>query len=161
PFGTSLLLTVYRLVSVAAGAGTVIVTGLCGIRAFGRRAGLFAATIVALMPPFVYYAKTANVDVPYLFWYSLSLLFYLRLLEPLRVFDAAWFAAAATCAICTKDQAYALYLLAPIVIVYEAWRANRAAGATWPFWRALVDRCVIAAGVTVAVLFAALYNFPY
>ena len=32
----------------------------------------------ALVTPFVYYAKTANLDVPYLFWFALSLVFYLR-----------------------------------------------------------------------------------
>jgi hypothetical protein len=114
PAGAAVLLVVYRLVSVAAAAGTVILTCLCGEQAFGRRAGLFAAAVVALMAPFLYYAKTANVDVPYLFWYALSLFFYLRLLAGQRWLDYVGFAAAATAAICTKDQAYALQSSVPV-----------------------------------------------
>jgi hypothetical protein len=161
PFGWSLLLIVYRLISIAAGAGTVIATCLCGARVFGKRAGLGAAAIVALMPPFVHYAKTANVDVPYLFWYALSLVFYVRMLETSRVADYARFAASATLAICTKDQAYALYLAVPFVVVYERWRANRLAGRSHPFWRAVVDRRLIVAAVTAAGIFTTVYNFPF
>jgi 4-amino-4-deoxy-L-arabinose transferase-like glycosyltransferase len=57
-------------VSVAAGVGTVAATCAAGARAFGRRQGLWAAGIMALTTPFLYYAKTANPDVPYLFWFA-------------------------------------------------------------------------------------------
>ena len=107
-------------------AGMVAAACVCGTRAFGRRAGLIAAAIVALAAPFVYYAKTANVDVPYLFWWALSMVFYLRLLETGRTRDYVAFAAAATLSVCTKDQAYGLYLLAPFVIVERIWRENGA-----------------------------------
>ena len=39
------------------------------------------------------------------------------------------FAAAATLSVCTKDQAYGLYLLPPFVIVEQIWRVKRRAGA--------------------------------
>jgi hypothetical protein len=164
----TLLVVIFRLVSVAAAAGTLIATCLCGTQAFGRRAGLFAATILGLTTPFLYYAKTANVDVPYLFWFALSLVFYLRLLgarpsnaERAPVKDYVLFAAAATLAVCTKDQAYALYLIVPAVIVHQMWRANRQAGLRRPLLRAVLDRRLAAAAITAVVLFAACHNLLF
>jgi hypothetical protein len=114
-----------RLVSVAAAAGTLIATAIVAARVFGRRSALFAAAIFALAVPFPYYAKTANLDVPYVFWFAVSLVFYFRLLEAMRVGDAVVFAAMATLAICTKDQAYALYPLMAVAIAIRAWRTRR------------------------------------
>jgi hypothetical protein len=159
--GAEVLLGIYRLVSIAAAAGTVVATCLIGVSAFGRRAGVFAAAIVALMAPFLYYAKTANVDVPYLFWFALSLVFYVRLLQESRLRDYVLFAATATCAICTKDQAYALYLTIAPVIVYESWRANRRAGVAHPLRTAILDRRLAAAAITAAVLFVAVCNLVF
>ena len=111
-------------------------------RTFGKRAGIFAAaTMFALVPPFVYYAKTANLDVPYLFWFALSLVFYLRFLErPASCATCSAFAACGTLAICTKDQAYGLYLLTPLPIVHPpvAGEPRRRARAH-PLARALFD----------------------
>jgi hypothetical protein len=150
-----------RLVSVAAGAGVLIGVFLCGARAFGRRAGLFAAAMTALLTPFLYYSKTANPEVPYVFWFTVSLVFYLRLLRTLAPKDAVLFAAAATFAICTKDQAYALYLAAPFVIVYRVWQANRDRRLPHPLARAILDVRVGLAAVTVAVLLILIYDLPF
>jgi hypothetical protein len=157
-----LLLTVVgRLVSVAAGAGTVAAVCVAGTHAFGRRAGLFAAAIMALTAPFLYYAKTANVDVPYLFWFALSMVFYLRLLTGLRLADFVLFAACATCSIATKDQAYALYLLAPLVVVARLWIANRERALPHALVRALVDRRLLAAAATALVVFVVCFNLVF
>jgi Dolichyl-phosphate-mannose-protein mannosyltransferase len=137
-----------RSVSVAAAAGTVLAMALVASRVFGRRAGLFAAAIFALALPFPYYAKTANLDVPYLFWFAVSLVFYFRFLESPGVREAMAFATFATLAICTKDQAYALYPLMAVAIAFRAWQAR--------CFRAL------AAGVgTAAVVFAACHNLLF
>ena len=154
----TLLALVGRLVSVAAAVGTLLAVYACGAQTFGKRAGIFAAAIFALVTPFVYYAKTANLDVPYLFWFALSLVFYLRVLESVRLRDFIGFAACATLAVCTKDQAYGLYLLIPFAIVGRVWRFNRAAGVRRPLARALLDaRLAIAAGVAI-VLFVIAHN---
>jgi PA14 domain-containing protein/dolichyl-phosphate-mannose-protein mannosyltransferase len=157
----TMLVLAFRLVSVAAGAGTVIAAYHCGGRIFSRRAGLFAASIVALVAPFVHYAKTANVDVPYLFWFAVSLVFFLRLIERLALRDFLLFAVTATLAVCTKDQAYGLYLLMPLGIVHRLWRVRRDAGEAHPFWRALMDRRLILAAVTSAALFALIHNLLF
>ena len=78
------------------------------------------------MPPFVYYAKMANVDVPYLFWFALSLLFYIRVIQADRASDYVRFALTAALAVCTKDQAYGLYLLPVLHLVWL--RASRGPG---------------------------------
>jgi len=150
-----------RLVSVAAAVGTVAATCAAGARAFGQRQGLWAAGIMSLTTPFVYYAKTANLDVPYLFWFAVSLVFYLRVLQEGSLRDFIWFATFATFSVCTKDQAYGLYLLMPIPIVVEIWRRNREAGQSQPLTRALTDRRLWIAAGTSAVLFALIHNVVF
>ena len=159
--GYTTLVLISRCVSLAMAAGIVVAACVCGTRAFGRRAGLIAAAIVAVVAPFLYYAKTANVDVPYLFWWAASMVFYLQLLETGRLRDYVLFAAAATLSVCTKDQAYGLYLLLPLVIVEQIWRTNRAAGVPGALWRAAIDRRLIAGAVTSAALFALCQNLLF
>jgi hypothetical protein len=157
----TLVVVIFRVVGVAAGLGTVVATCLAGTLAFGRRAGLFAAAIMALTTPFVYYSKTANVDGPYLFWYALSLVFYLRLINGAAQRDYVLFAASATLAVCTKDQAYGLYLLAPLLIVYQIWQVNRHIALRHAFGRALGDRRLIVAAMTAVVIFAMCHNLIF
>ncbi|MCL2450061.1 MAG: hypothetical protein FWD17_14025, partial [Polyangiaceae bacterium] len=96
----------------------------------GRRpalAGAAAGALAACGVPFTYYAHVTNLDVPYLFWgwlATLALVRAIRRMEPARLRSAAVLAALA---IATKDQAYAMFVLAaPIAVV--AWalvdRAN-------------------------------------
>ncbi|HEX4348231.1 MAG TPA: PA14 domain-containing protein [Vicinamibacterales bacterium] len=129
---TMVMAVIIRLVSVAMGAGTLVAIYLCGQIAFTKRAGLFAAAAFALAAPFLYFAKMGNVDVPYLFWFALALVFYLLALRDDRIRDYVGLAIATALSIGTKDQAYGLFLLPPIVILVEK-RLNRrvlAAGAT-------------------------------
>ena len=157
----ALLVLISRLISIAAGLGTLLAIYAAGARTFGRRAGVLAAAMFALVVPFVYYAKTANLDVPYLFWFALSLVFYLRLLQRLAFADFISFAVCATLAICTKDQAYGLYPLMPFAIVERLWRANRDAGERRPLIRALVDPRLPSAAVVAIVLFFTVHNIAF
>ncbi len=159
--GYALLYFACRLVSVAFAAGIVVCACLIGTRAFGRLAGLLGALTVALTAPFVYYAKTANTDVPYLFWFAVSMVFYLRVLDRLRLRDFLWFALAAALAVCTKDQAYGLYLLMPVPIVSQIWRAHRMAGARAPLVRSLTDRRLWMAALTAGVAFGLCHNLIF
>jgi hypothetical protein len=156
-----LLAVIGRLTSIAAGVGAVTAVYACGARVFGTRAGLCAAAMFALVAPFVYYAKTANLDVPYVFWFAVSLVFYLRLLDTLKPIDFGAFAACATLAVCTKDQAYGLYLLTPFVIVHRLWQVNRERGVPHPLTRAAFDRRLAWAGVLTAVLFVGCHNLLF
>jgi hypothetical protein len=159
--GHTIMVVVFRLITVIAGAGVVVCACLAGVRMFGRRAGLLAAAVFALAAPFVFYSKTANVDVPYLFWFAVSVVLYLRLVETLELKWFVLFAAAAACAVCTKDQAYGLYVLVPLVVVERIWREKKRARAPRAFFRTLVDARILAAAATAAVLFAAFHNFAF
>jgi len=150
-----------RLVSLAAALATIAVVYRCGARAFSRRAGAFAALALALLVPFVYYAKTANVDAPLTFWIALSLLFLLRVLQQPALRNYVGFGACAALAVCTKDQAYAVYIAAPFVIVYAGWRRNLAAGVPRPLVRAAADRRLAAAGAAAAGVFALCHNLLF
>ncbi|HEX7138211.1 MAG TPA: glycosyltransferase family 39 protein, partial [Vicinamibacterales bacterium] len=161
PAGSTLLILSYRLMSVAFAVGTVAATAFVGLHAFGKRAGVLAAGIAALVAPFIYYAKTANVDGPYVFWYSLSLVFYVRLLQESRLRDYVLFGVTATLAFCTKDQAYALYLTAPFVVIAELWRAKHLAGVPKPLAKALVDRRLLATGLAAITTFVLVCNLVF
>ncbi len=119
-----------RLVNLVLSLGAIWCVGEMARLVAGRQAGLFAAGAAALNFGLTYYGQVSNLDVPYLFWGMLALLWCMRAVEeqqPQRFWLAALFAAAA---IATKDQAYALFLLSlPLFLalwfVMNAWpRAN-------------------------------------
>lgn len=76
-----------------------------------QRAGFWAAAGCSANAVFTYYSQTTNLDVPYLFWGVLSLRWLVHAIahrEPRLLGRVAILAA---CAVATKDQAYALFLL--------------------------------------------------
>ena len=159
--GETLRAVMGRLVSLAAGIASLWLLFLCALRLFGSRTALLATAQFALVAPFVYYAKTANLDVPYLFWFALAFWFLLRLLDDLRLADFIGYAAAATCSICTKDQAYGLFVLPSLLIVHRLFEAHRQSGRSLPLLRALVDRRLLIGAGCAIVLFAAAHNLLF
>ena len=80
-----------------------------------RRVGLAAAALTACNPIFVYFAHTASVDIPYLFWTSFALVEIDRVAEgEPRERHLALFA---TAALLTKDQS-AFLLFGPLLFVF-------------------------------------------
>jgi dolichyl-phosphate-mannose-protein mannosyltransferase len=143
-----LLFRAGRIVSLLMAAGTVVLVYLCGRELFGHLPALFAALVAGLSAPFTYYAKLANLDVPYLFWFSAALLAYLRLLEGHRMRHYVALAACAAAAIATKDQAYGLFALTAPYVVWALHRHRQATGAPRSVWATLGDRRLAAAAVT-------------
>ena len=90
----------------------------------GHRSARFAVICVLLVLPLTYYAKTANFDVPYLFWLTASWLFYIRVIRNGRTKDGCLFAATGAAAIATKDQAYGFYVLPAAHLVFKAFRSR-------------------------------------
>ena len=86
-----------------------------------RRAGYVAAALVGVNMTFTYYAQTTNLDVPYLFWACLAVLGFVRGVtrKAPRFFRRA--SVFAVLAVATKDQAFALFVGLPIVLL--AWLA--------------------------------------
>ena len=145
------LFRVGRIVSLLMAAGTVVLVYLCGRELFDHLPALFAALVAGLGAPFTYYAKVANLDVPYLFWFAAALLAYLRLLQGHRLRHYVALAACAAAAVATKDQAYGLFLLPAPFIVRELHRHRRAAGAPPSLRATLGDRRLAAAALTAAL----------
>lgn len=108
----------------------------------GRHAGTLAAATASFGIVFTYYAHTSNLDVPSLFWASLAALAFVRALardEPWRLRRAAICAAVA---VATKDQTYALFVLAlPVAFALYARHA----------WRKAIVPAAIGLGVLVVL----------
>ncbi len=144
------LLLASRALSVLLACLTALVVYRCARRLSDRATSLLSVTAVVFGTNYVFYAKTANLDIPYLFWFTLSLLFFLRCLEHRRWSDHVLFAACGTLAIVTKTQAYALYLLAPVALVFNLRPPGEPVWSSWR--RALFDRRILeAAGACVAL----------
>lgn len=118
------------------------------LRARVRAAGALAGACSGVNAILAYYGKTTNLDVPYLFWSLLALLFLTRAIarrEPRRL---RAFAVAAVLAVGTKDQAYAVFALS-LPALLAAWLAFD------PFARAriglLAREAAAAFGIGVAV----------
>ncbi len=153
-----------RGLSLAMAAGSVMLVYACGRRLLDQRGALFAALLTATLLPFGYYAKLANLDVPYLFWALLSLRLALAALERRHRLALAACGVTAVLAIATKDQAYGLYVLsAPLLLIVWARRAaTRPAGRG--FWRLLCGREVawatLCCALTFALAFRLIDNWP-
>lgn len=153
-----------RVLSLLMALGVVALVYACGLHVLARRGALFAAGLAATLLPFVYYAKLANLEVPYLFWWLLSLWYLLRVREHGRRRDLVGAAISAGLAIATKDQAYGLYvLMIPAVLAYRARRAGRHAGQpAWRrWWRALGDRDIQMAALAGVLTLVCAYNLPF
>jgi hypothetical protein len=73
-----------RFLAAAIGVATVILTYLIGIRLYGRRAALFAALFMALMPYHVVVSRQILLDGPMTFFCTLTLYFMVRFAETER-----------------------------------------------------------------------------
>lgn len=158
----SVLILLSRLVSVMMGTGIVLFVSLTGRELFGRRAGLFAGLIVALYYPLVFYAHTANLDVPYLFWSAAAVLAFTKVLKRGATRDYVLFALFATFAVCTKDQAYGIFALAPLAVLWARWtEIGREDAGIAAALRVLADRRNLLAAATAIAAFALIHNLAF
>lgn len=142
-----------RLVSIAMSLGIIAAIAQMADLIAGRRASFFAAGACALGVGLTYYSQVTNLDVPYLFWCVLSLLWWMRGIarqEPAHFRLATLFAAAA---IATKDQAYAVFLLS-IPAILLLWFQQSA----WPRAHARQILVAILFPALVAILFLLLLD---
>lgn len=119
---------------------------------FARGPSLLAAALQALLMPHIYYAKTANLEAAYVFWFTLSLFFFVRMLaRGHRLRDYLAFTLAAVLSIGTKDQAVGLYVLVPVVTLMTLHGHRRDRGRRRGIGFALVDVRVVASVASAAV----------
>lgn len=128
-----LLTLIARLVSIAMAAGVGVAAYRIASMLWDRRTAIVAAVASLSVYPMVYYAKTGNLDVPVLFWTSLGLVVYVRMLvDAVTIRRAAALGAFAALSAATKDQGAAAFLLLPLVLVPLHWRAvGRGETTTW------------------------------
>ena len=112
-FGVSEFST--RLTSGLAGAGVILVTYFLGKRLLNPLAALAGAGILLSSSDFLHYARWGTLDITHLFFFTLSILFYLKAREAGKNWLLFWLACAA--AILTKGP---LIVLAWLLIVTDS-----------------------------------------
>ncbi len=130
PFGLADPVTAFRVLTLISRLVSLLMAAGIAVAAYGiartlwdRRSGILAAAFCAAPYPMFYYAKSANLDVPMLFWMSLGLLAYARLLVlGVTVKRAAALGACAALTAATKDPGAAAFLLMPLALVPMARR---------------------------------------
>jgi 4-amino-4-deoxy-L-arabinose transferase-like glycosyltransferase len=140
---------VARLLNLAMSLGIIWCVGEMTRLIAGARAGLFAAAACTLGVLLTYYGQVSNLDVPYLFWSLLALLWCMRAIVEQnirRVWGVALFAAAA---IATKDQAAAIFALSLPAILLLWFAAD-----DWPRRnaRAVLTTLLLSASVALVAL---------
>ena len=114
---STLFILTARLVSVAMALGVLALLRAIGRRLWDESAGAAAALLFILSPVTLYYARNANLDIPYVFWLAAALLVYVRILQERRRRDYLWLGILAALAVCTKDQAYGFILFMPLALL--------------------------------------------
>lgn len=147
-----------RVLSVVMALATVFLVYRIGRQLMGRRPALLGAASFAVVPSFVYYSKTANLEAPYLLWFAVSVHFYLKILRRQRLRDYVLFGIAAALAVGTKDQAFALFIAVPVILLGAL--AVRSEGGDWAqrLGAAAVDRRLWLGGVCSAVVLLLIHN---
>lgn len=126
-----------------------------------RSEACLAAAVAASCLPFAYYAKTANVDVPYLFWFVAALFFLGRILRHGRWSDHVLLAVTAVAAVATKDQAIALFVPLPAILFVAGYRrVDGDASRSRRLARACVDGRFLTAGGVAVASFVLMLNLP-
>ena len=128
------------LVSAVAGIGTVALTYAIGVRAWGARVGLAAATLLAISGQHLVYSREPLVEADGLFFAMLASLIYLRATSARGLFAAGVLFGLAFS--CNNRMSYvpAIFVIAEL--------------ARWPGWRGLVRRGAILGAGVVAPLAA-------
>jgi hypothetical protein len=123
-----------RSITAFMGAGIIVVAYWMMGLLWGNTAGLVAALLAMLQYPMFYFSRTGNLDVPSLFWGSLALLVYTRVIcKSYSVKLGILFGVFAALSAATKDQAVGSFLLLPAVMLLFHWKRMRdgAAGSRW------------------------------
>ena len=109
----------YRATAVLCGLAVVYLVYRCGLEAFGRRTvGLWAGFVMAVTPNVVYLSKLAKPEVSYVAPFMAAMVAYLRAMRDPGPATYGVFAFCGILAICVKDQAYGLFLLPAVHLVW-------------------------------------------
>jgi hypothetical protein len=110
----------------------------------------------------VFYAKTINLEAAYVFWFAMSVFFLLRVFREHRLSDYLLLGATTALAVCTKDQAYGLYLALPFLLVGSLHRHRFERPPSLRSLAAVVlDRRIVLSGMTAIALFILIHNLLF
>lgn len=129
-----------RSVTLLMAVGTVVAAYHVARSLWDHTRGLLAGVFVMLLYPMFYYSRTGNLDVPALFWGSVGLVVYARILrEGYSVWRGIWLGVFAAMSAGTKDQGAGLFLLMPLVLLplhFRRMARERTDGPQISRWRA-------------------------
>jgi hypothetical protein len=104
------LILISRLRSLLMGLGIVLTVYLLAMRLFDDLlAARLAALGMALTETLIFYGKQGNLDVPHVFWFGLSLLACMGIVDHGRKRDYVAFGFLSACALATKDGIIGAY----------------------------------------------------
>lgn len=119
-----ILAFIARLLSVMLAAGIVVAAYEIGVLLWGRAEGPWTAAFVLLTYPMMYYSRTANVDVPVLFFTALALVAFVRcLVLGLTRRRIIALGVLAGLALATKEPSVASFIAIPLVLLVVGRRA--------------------------------------
>ncbi len=129
---------VAKLLSVGMGAGVIWTLARITRRLFSAEAARWTALLVTTHFAFAYYARTSNLDVPYLFWGVLAADRLLTVAERGTRRDYITFGLLVAASVATKDQAYAAWTLTgPLLLIALPLLRPQALAAGRAHWRRL------------------------
>jgi hypothetical protein len=117
-----------KVFPVVMSAGMLGATYLAGRRVLGRRAGLLAATLVAVTPMFIRYGTLGYTDIPAAFPLTLAAYYVLRWWDSGRARDAALAGTLVGVALFTKQSAFTWVAALAVVPLLWLLAARREAG---------------------------------
>lgn len=146
PFGLADPVTALRALSLIAhfvavlmGVGTVVAAWDAARALWGHRTAALAGLLAMTLFPMFYYSRTGNPDVPMLFYSSVAVAAFARsLAHGFTVRRAVWLGMFTGFAAATKEQIAALFVAAPLVLMWLLWREGKAADGwfSWKLWKA-------------------------
>ena len=161
PTGLGQAARIGRALTVAMSVGTAALVYLIGRTTLSIRVAVLASLWWVLVLTVAYYGKVTNLDMPYTFWFAVSLLGYVRALTRNAVSDYVLFAAGAAAAVCTKDQAYGLYLLPILYLIAHRVRSVASGASGSPVLALLRDPALPVAAAAGLLGFAVLQALPF
>jgi hypothetical protein len=152
----TVFMTISRLLSVAMGVGVVLATRQLALALHGDRvAALFAALCCAASPTFLFFCHTGNLDLPLLFWFTLSLVAAVWLWRRGTPLDYAVFGLVAGGALATKDAVLGAYVLPGLGLLWvhgeRVGREHGLRGLAWLRATLFDRRLLVLVGIVLGV----------
>jgi asparagine N-glycosylation enzyme membrane subunit Stt3 len=158
----TVLTLISRAVAALMGTGTVLAIYLIAKEFFGRRAGLYAALTAAVCNTLIFYAHTTNVDMPYVFWSMWALWAFARLWTEGQRRHYVLLGVFVALAMASKVQAYALFLLLPVPIVWVHYHQSGSPRLNFEsLIKVLLHRNIIGAALGFAMTFVLANNLVF